>query len=268
MFDPVRHSLPTFDGNGWSASRPHDQLQHVFFPGRKWWVICCRQNINFYFPSLQSLSVVLSFCFMLASRQRASHFWFVAVDESDQDTVTFLYELKEGGAARSYGLNVAKLAGLPDDIVKKASAKSRDMEDIVARKRCGDCLCFMYSDVVLSLSITSLNYGPKILSWSPTPCNIIPCSLFVHRSAKKMFCELFPTSWKAERHEVNGNKSTCPLLEWPVWALLRKKKKQKKENCMQATNRFRRGLERDGLWSHVCFLITPEVSFYCDMKLE
>ena len=41
------------------------------------------------------------------------------VSESD-GKVTFLYKMKEGSMDRSYGVNVAKLAGLPDDIIERA----------------------------------------------------------------------------------------------------------------------------------------------------
>ena len=41
------------------------------------------------------------------------------VSETD-GKVTFLYRMKEGSMDRSYGVNVAKLAGLPDDIIKRA----------------------------------------------------------------------------------------------------------------------------------------------------
>ena len=41
------------------------------------------------------------------------------VSESD-GKVTFLYRMKEGSMDRSYGVNVAKLAGLPDEIISRA----------------------------------------------------------------------------------------------------------------------------------------------------
>ena len=55
---------------------------------------------------------------------------------NDQESITFLYELKEGMAARSYGLNVARLAAIPDDIVRKASVKSKELETLITDKRC------------------------------------------------------------------------------------------------------------------------------------
>ncbi len=46
----------------------------------------------------------------------------------ESDSITFLYELREGGSAHSYGLNVARLAGVPEEIVKRASTKSKEIE--------------------------------------------------------------------------------------------------------------------------------------------
>ena len=50
-------------------------------------------------------------------------------------SVTFLYNLVNGAAARSYGLNVARLAGIPDEILKKAAAKSRELENVITTRR-------------------------------------------------------------------------------------------------------------------------------------
>jgi len=46
-----------------------------------------------------------------------------------------LYHLVNGAAARSYGLNVARLAGVPDEILKKAAAKSRELENLITTRR-------------------------------------------------------------------------------------------------------------------------------------
>lgn len=61
-------------------------------------------------------------------------------DENDDDSttpVTFLYRLVEGVAQRSYGLNVARLAGIPRDILEVATAKSRELEIEITSKRSG-----------------------------------------------------------------------------------------------------------------------------------
>lgn len=55
-------------------------------------------------------------------------------DTGEQD-VTFLYEVGEGVAHRSYGLNVAKLAGLPKSLLDEASRRSKQMEEEEGRKR-------------------------------------------------------------------------------------------------------------------------------------
>ncbi|KAM8960815.1 DNA mismatch repair protein Msh3 [Pelodytes ibericus] len=49
--------------------------------------------------------------------------------------ITFLYQITRGVAARSYGLNVAKLADIPEEILKKAACKSKELEGLVNEKR-------------------------------------------------------------------------------------------------------------------------------------
>lgn len=47
----------------------------------------------------------------------------------DQGSVTFLYKLVKGMADRSYGLNVAALAGLAPEIVERADEKAKEFEE-------------------------------------------------------------------------------------------------------------------------------------------
>lgn len=56
-------------------------------------------------------------------------------EEEVPDFVTFLYQITRGIAARSYGLNVAKLADVPGEILKKAAHKSKELEGLVNVKR-------------------------------------------------------------------------------------------------------------------------------------
>lgn len=49
-------------------------------------------------------------------------------DASGVEQVTFLYKLSEGSCPRSYGVNVARLAGLPEPIVRRAAAVSERIE--------------------------------------------------------------------------------------------------------------------------------------------
>jgi DNA mismatch repair protein MSH6 len=45
-------------------------------------------------------------------------------DESQGHSITFLYTLADGACPKSFGINVAKLAGLPDEVLSKAKQKS------------------------------------------------------------------------------------------------------------------------------------------------
>lgn len=55
-------------------------------------------------------------------------------DEEGKD-ITFLYEVGDGVAHRSYGLNVARLAGLPKSLIEKAGRQSKQMEEEETRRR-------------------------------------------------------------------------------------------------------------------------------------
>lgn len=46
-----------------------------------------------------------------------------------QGQVHFMYNLIEGGAAQSYGIYVAKLAGIPETVLKRAQEKLHELED-------------------------------------------------------------------------------------------------------------------------------------------
>ena len=48
--------------------------------------------------------------------------------------ITFLYKLTPGLADRSFGLNVARMASLPESAVQKAAVKADEMEIAVAAK--------------------------------------------------------------------------------------------------------------------------------------
>ncbi len=45
-----------------------------------------------------------------------------------QDTIIFLHKLAKGGTSRSYGIQVAGLAGVPDHVVKRAEKILQDIE--------------------------------------------------------------------------------------------------------------------------------------------
>lgn len=51
------------------------------------------------------------------------------------DVVTFLYQLTEGSAGQSYGLNVARLAQVPHSILARAAEKSKSLQTICRMRR-------------------------------------------------------------------------------------------------------------------------------------
>ncbi|KAF9607275.1 hypothetical protein IFM89_033482 [Coptis chinensis] len=51
------------------------------------------------------------------------------------EQVTFLYRLTPGACPKSYGVNVARLAGLPNSILQKAAAKSSEFEETYGKHR-------------------------------------------------------------------------------------------------------------------------------------
>ena len=62
--------------------------------------------------------------------------WQNAEKSSDgEEEITFLYEVAEGVAHRSYGLNVARLARIPRRVIDVAAQKSTELErDMKARR--------------------------------------------------------------------------------------------------------------------------------------
>ncbi|KAL8720845.1 MAG: hypothetical protein Q9225_002362 [Loekoesia sp. 1 TL-2023] len=60
------------------------------------------------------------------------HMKFQENDEDGQD-ITFLYEVGQGVAHRSYGLNVARLANVPEPVLEVAAVKSKALESEVRK---------------------------------------------------------------------------------------------------------------------------------------
>ena len=50
------------------------------------------------------------------------------VVKEDNETVTFLYKIKDGPAGHSYGINVARLASLPDSVIERAKGLQKELE--------------------------------------------------------------------------------------------------------------------------------------------
>jgi DNA mismatch repair protein MSH3 len=66
---------------------------------------------------------------------RNVHMRFEQEGEEGSENVTFLYEVGEGVAHRSYGLNVARLANIPESVIHMARERSRELEEKTKAKR-------------------------------------------------------------------------------------------------------------------------------------
>gem|GEM_PF-1833059 len=51
------------------------------------------------------------------------------------DSIVFMYTVREGPAKQSYGLQVARLAGVPTAVIERARARLRELEDDAQRHR-------------------------------------------------------------------------------------------------------------------------------------
>lgn len=77
-------------------------------------------------------------------------------DAEGGDNVTFLYEVGRGIAHRSYGLNVARLAGLNPGIIALAKDKSSQLEEEMRSKRFQAVASRLTTSDAISLDINSL----------------------------------------------------------------------------------------------------------------
>ncbi|KAK6631688.1 hypothetical protein RUM43_013752 [Polyplax serrata] len=80
----------------------------------------------------------------------------VETDEDDpsEETVTFLYKFILGACPKSYGFNAAKLAGLPNQIVKAAREKTLILEKEAEKRKVFKKICG--SDEFTSVELTNL----------------------------------------------------------------------------------------------------------------
>jgi DNA mismatch repair protein MSH6 len=49
-------------------------------------------------------------------------------EDPTKETITFLYKLITGPCPKSYGFNAARLAGLPDQVIRIAHQKAKEFE--------------------------------------------------------------------------------------------------------------------------------------------
>jgi DNA mismatch repair protein MSH3 len=131
VLDELGRGTSTHDG----AAIAHAVLEHVVRETR------CLTLFITHYQGLARVAQSLG-----DSRVRCVHMRFRAErhgraveaddDEGDGDEeITFLYEVGDGVAHRSYGLNVARLARIPRKVLDVAAHKSREMEEDMTTRR-------------------------------------------------------------------------------------------------------------------------------------
>ncbi|KAL1958290.1 hypothetical protein VTO42DRAFT_4607 [Malbranchea cinnamomea] len=98
--------------------------------------------LDYVVRDLRSLTLFITHYQHLASLARGFergelknvHMKFTEGGVNGQD-ITFLYEVGEGVAHRSYGLNVARLANVPESVLKVAYKKSAELEEKIKRRK-------------------------------------------------------------------------------------------------------------------------------------
>ncbi|GCB63796.1 hypothetical protein scyTo_0011669, partial [Scyliorhinus torazame] len=78
------------------------------------------------------------------------------VEELQPELITFLYQLTEGAADCSYGLNVAKLASIPEEVLRKAAQKSKELEGLMDIKR---------KKMKSFLEVWKIDEGKALIDW-------------------------------------------------------------------------------------------------------
>ena len=100
LFDELGRGTATFDG----MSLAQAILEYIHDK------IGCKMLFSTHYHELTDLEGKLK-------KLKNMH---VSADEKD-GIITFLHKVKAGSVDKSYGINVAKLAGLPEDVIKRAS---------------------------------------------------------------------------------------------------------------------------------------------------
>jgi DNA mismatch repair protein MSH3 len=99
--------------------------------------------LDYMVRSLRSLTLFITHYQHLSSmvhsfpnhELRNVHMRFTESGSGQDEEITFLYEVGEGVAHRSYGLNVARLANLPVPLIEVAKQKSAELEQKIRRRR-------------------------------------------------------------------------------------------------------------------------------------
>ncbi|ESO12543.1 hypothetical protein HELRODRAFT_187909 [Helobdella robusta] len=77
-------------------------------------------------------------------------------DDPTQETITFLFKLSSGNCPKSYGFNAARLAGIPDQVIREAHTKARQFEESVRTIKMFRQLWRMKSSEAATKNISSI----------------------------------------------------------------------------------------------------------------
>ena len=98
---------------------------------------------------------------MTALAQRLRDVSNVTIDVKEwQDEIVFLHKLKPGAADRSYGIQVAKLAGLPASVIKRAGEVLKTLEANDGRTRAGKSGASLLEDLPLFAAARPTSHVP------------------------------------------------------------------------------------------------------------
>ena len=123
VLDELGRGTSTHDG----AAIAHAVLDHVVRETR------CLTLFITHYQNLARVAAGLG-----GGRVRCVHMRFTAREGGERDgeeEITFLYEVGEGVAHRSYGLNVARLARVPRKVIDVAALKSAELEAEIRVRR-------------------------------------------------------------------------------------------------------------------------------------
>lgn len=116
ILDELGRGTSTFDGTAIAYSVVEHLLQ----------IIKCRSMFATHYHSLVEEYI--------ESDQVSLGHMGCLVDPENDRKVTFLYKLEEGMCPKSYGINVAMLAKLPDEVIESAARKSEQFEKSLQQK--------------------------------------------------------------------------------------------------------------------------------------
>lgn len=135
IFHATEHSLVILDELGRGTST-HDGMAIAY------------ATLEYFITHVKSFTLFVTHYLLLSELERLHpqhvfncHMAFLlneldaANDDVRPEFITFLYQLTAGAAERSYGLNVARLADIPDAILHRAAYKARELENMVHKKR-------------------------------------------------------------------------------------------------------------------------------------